>query len=90
MEGIDISEKTRGHSWIVRGYVSSLLRLPKSEGAMVTPFLTLQQLSALFSKPSSILLQDAEAPQSAVEEFLQNCSEEQHQDEHSRTFRDVA
>ena len=53
---------------------------------MVTPFLTLQQLSALFSKPSSILLQDAEVPSSAVEEFLQS-GEEQHEEE---TVRDVA
>lgn len=57
---------------------------------MVTPFLTLQQLSALFSKPSSILLQDVEAPRSAVEEFLQNGGEEQSQEEHPQTFRDVA
>jgi len=57
---------------------------------MVTPFLTLQQLSALFSKPSSILLQDAEAPRSAVEEFLQNGGEEQQETEHLETFRDVA
>jgi len=57
---------------------------------MVTPFLTLQQLSALFTKPSSVLLQDAEAPRSAVEEFLQNGGEEQHEKEPPQIFRDVA
>ena len=57
---------------------------------MVTPFLTLQQLSALFSKPSSILLRDAEAPRSEVEEFLQDGGEAQHETEHLETFREVA
>ena len=57
---------------------------------MVTPFLTLQQLSALFTKPSSVLLQDTEAPRSAVEEFLQNGGEEQHEKEPPQIFRDVA
>ncbi|WP_187143003.1 hypothetical protein [Terriglobus albidus] len=57
---------------------------------MVTPFLTLQQLSVLFSKPSSILLRDAEAPRSAVEEFLQNGGEGQQEEEHPQTFKDVA
>jgi len=57
---------------------------------MVIPFLTLQQISALFSKPSSIQPQDAEAPSSAVEEFLRNGGEEQHKEEHPQTFRDAA
>lgn len=57
---------------------------------MVTPFLTLQQISALFSKPSFIQLQDAEAPSSAVEEFPRNGGEEQHKEEHAQTFREAA
>ncbi len=44
---------------------------------MVIPFLTLHQLSVLFSKPSAVLMQNAEVPRSAVEQFLQNDEEEE-------------
>ncbi len=52
---------------------------------MVTPFLTLQQLCVLFSKPSSVLLEDAEASRSSAESH-QNDGDEQHQEEHPQTL----
>lgn len=44
---------------------------------MVTPFLTLQQLSVLLARPSASRHQDSQAPLSAVERFLQSDEEEQ-------------
>ena len=44
---------------------------------MVTPFLTLQQLSMLFSRPSTALMRDSQAPASAMHELFVSEEEEQ-------------